>query len=220
MKSFTLFYSTVTPLLKSILTKLMKEEIFTPFRLVGGTNLSLRFGHRKSIDIDLFTDAEYGTLDFGLFENYLKKEFKYFDCPDSSEIVGFGRSYYIGENAEESIKLDLMYTDKFISEVETIDGIRFASVEDIIAMKLCAVNNGGRKKDFWDLHMLLQEYDLDTMITFFLKRHFWEGDRNDIKRKLLDFRDVDDDFNPICLLNKDWDLIKLDFIHEVNKLKD
>lgn len=64
-----LHYETVTPILINSLLKIMGEGLFAPFRLVGGTNLSLRFGHRKSDDIDLFTDAEYGSLDFSLFEN-------------------------------------------------------------------------------------------------------------------------------------------------------
>lgn len=53
-----LHYETVTPLLKETLGILMSEESFALFRLVGGTNLSLRYGHRKSVDVDLFTDAE------------------------------------------------------------------------------------------------------------------------------------------------------------------
>ena len=53
-----LHYETVTPLLKETLGILMADKLFAPFRLVGGTNLSLRYGHRKSVDIDLFTDAE------------------------------------------------------------------------------------------------------------------------------------------------------------------
>lgn len=52
-----LHYDTVTPTLRKILSLLMDELLFNPFRLVGGTNLSLRLGHRKSIDIDLFTEA-------------------------------------------------------------------------------------------------------------------------------------------------------------------
>ncbi|WP_231932385.1 MULTISPECIES: nucleotidyl transferase AbiEii/AbiGii toxin family protein [Butyricimonas] len=46
-----LHYETVKPYLKEILDMLMAEELFNPFRLVGGTNLSLRFGHRISEDI-------------------------------------------------------------------------------------------------------------------------------------------------------------------------
>ncbi|MCG9898690.1 MAG: nucleotidyl transferase AbiEii/AbiGii toxin family protein [Hydrotalea sp.] len=50
----------------------MRDPIFDPFRLVGGTALSLYFGHRMSVDIDLFTDAPYGTIDFDKIESWLK----------------------------------------------------------------------------------------------------------------------------------------------------
>ena len=61
MKYNTLQFQTVKPILHSTLEHLMTLEDFAPFRLVGGTSLSLRYGHRMSDDIDLFTDAEYGS---------------------------------------------------------------------------------------------------------------------------------------------------------------
>ena len=42
----------------------MHEKQFTPFRLVGGTSLSLQLGHRMSDDIDLFTDDPYDSFNF------------------------------------------------------------------------------------------------------------------------------------------------------------
>ena len=57
-----LHWETVSPLLKEALGILMAEKIFAPFRLVGGTNLSLRYGHRLSVDIDLFTNTEASTI--------------------------------------------------------------------------------------------------------------------------------------------------------------
>lgn len=48
-----LHLKTVTPALKEILYELMDCSLFKPFRLVGGTNLCLRFGYRLSSDIDL-----------------------------------------------------------------------------------------------------------------------------------------------------------------------
>ena len=62
-----LHYETVTPQLKNVLNKIMSNSIFNPFYLVGGTSLSLRLGHRKSVDVDLFTNALYGSLDFSIF---------------------------------------------------------------------------------------------------------------------------------------------------------
>ena len=57
-----LYFDAVSELLWSSLQKLMNAEEFDSFSLVGGTSLSLRLGHRESVDIDLFTDAEYGSL--------------------------------------------------------------------------------------------------------------------------------------------------------------
>lgn len=46
---------TVSPQLTRCLKKIMQSDIFKDFNLVGGTCLSLQLGHRRSIDIDLFT---------------------------------------------------------------------------------------------------------------------------------------------------------------------
>ncbi len=58
-----LYKNTVTDLLWDVLSKLMVIEELNSFRLVGGTSLSLLLGYRISIDIDFFTDAEYGSID-------------------------------------------------------------------------------------------------------------------------------------------------------------
>lgn len=61
-----LHYETVSPLLKETLQKLVNSPIFKDFTLIGGTCLSLQLGHRRSIDIDLFTDIDYGTMNTNL----------------------------------------------------------------------------------------------------------------------------------------------------------
>jgi hypothetical protein len=39
-----------------LLIKIQSDPEFDPFYLAGGTALSLQIGHRKSVDIDLFTN--------------------------------------------------------------------------------------------------------------------------------------------------------------------
>lgn len=207
-----LHYETVTPLLRHILDTLMASELFKPFRLVGGTNLSLRYGHRLSIDIDLFTDAEYGSLNFHNFERFLKDNFNYYECNDKISIVGFGRGYYIGNSSNEYVKLDLMYTDPFLEEPELVDGIRLATVKDIIAMKMNVISHGGRKKDFWDIHMLLNSFSLSEMFDLHSKRYEWEHDGEQLMDMFTNFDVANIEINPICLFNKDWDEIKLDLM--------
>lgn len=127
MKHKALQFQTVKPILRSTLERLMTIDEFAPFRLVGGTSLSLRYGHRMSDDIDLFTDAEYGTLDFHRLQEILRKEFPY--CQgECGEIVSFGVSYLVGNSKDDCVKLDLFYTDTFIRPAELYGEIRMASI--------------------------------------------------------------------------------------------
>lgn len=206
-----LHYNTVSPLLRDILSQLMAQPEFTPFCLVGGTSLSLQLGHRISIDIDLFTDAPYGSLDFHAIQSKLRSMFPY--CQgDCGDIVGMGASYIIGNSAFDSIKLDLFYTDPFIRPIKAIDNIRIASIEDIIAMKLDVIGRKGRKKDFWDLHELHDKYAIAEMLTLYAERYPYNHTREELLLGLTNFSLADTDPEPNCLRSKAWPLIKLDFM--------
>lgn len=54
-----LYKETVTGTTLELLKRLMADPGLAQFALVGGTNLSLRLGHRKSIDLDLFTNSSF-----------------------------------------------------------------------------------------------------------------------------------------------------------------
>lgn len=211
-KSIQLHFETVTPLLTRILKDIMRNPIFMPFYLVGGTSLSFRLGHRKSIDIDLFTNASYGSLDFSVYENFFRNNYKYYYCTDRTDLVGFGRSYYIGESENESVKVDLYYHDEMIDACDTVDNIRMASLDDVVAMKVDVISRIGRKKDFWDLHELLTIYTISQMLDLHQQRYEYIHDRERIIANFLNFSQADEEPDPICLKGKEWELIKLDFV--------
>jgi len=205
-----LYLNTVSDLLWNSLKQLMLIEEFNSFRIVGGTSLSLQLGHRESIDIDLFTAANYGSIDFSILETKLLETFPYVDS-SSVDLVGMGKSYFIGNNENELIKLDLFYTDPFVFPVILEQNIRFSSIEEVVAMKFEVIANGGRKKDFWDIHELLETYTLDEMIDFYLKRNPYGYSKDELLAKTIDFSKAEDDFTPNCYKEKVWELIKLDF---------
>ena len=210
-----LHYETVLPVLKEVLERISSREELKEFRLVGGTNLSLRFGHRMSDDIDYFTPQEYGTADFDGIYAMLRQEFDY--IYGGGKDIGFGHSYFVGNSSidGEKVKLDIMYTDPFLNDPDVLDGVNFASIEDIVAMKLNAVTDGfGRKKDFWDIHFLLGMFTLEEMLDLHERRHPWEHERDSLLKDLNNFIKADKDPNPRCLLGKDWQQIKLDLIDE------
>jgi len=213
-----LHYDTITPLLRKVLKEIMASPIFEPFYLVGGTSLSLRLGHRMSVDIDLFTNAPYGSLDFSVYEKFFQENYNHYYCADTSNIVGFGRSYYVGESENNSIKVDLYYHDEIIDPCDVIDHIRIASLDDVVAMKVDVVSRGGRKKDFWDLHDLLTIYSIPQMLDLHQQRHEYTHDRDQIITNFVDFFSADEDIDPVCLKGKVWELIKLDFVETISIL--
>lgn len=74
-----------------------------------------------------------------------------------------GKSYFIGNTEDELVKLDLFCTDPFVFSLITEQNIRFASIQEIAAVKFEALAQGGRKKDFWDIHELLESYTLEEL---------------------------------------------------------
>ncbi len=212
-----LFYNTVTPLLKASLNTLMNLPVFERFRLVGGTALSLQIGHRMSVDIDLFSDAPYGTIDFKEIDELIDQTFQFHNHSSDTD-PAMGKSYVIGNDKNNTIKLDLFYTDSFIQPPLIVDNIRLASIEEIIAMKVDVVQRMGRKKDFWDLHELIMSHDIQAMINLHRQRYPYTHDRELIISNFIDFSLADDEFDPICLKGKYWEFIKEDIFEAVEKI--
>lgn len=211
-----LFWKTVNELLRDSLLMLMSSDEFAGFRLVGGTSLSLQLGHRMSVDIDLFTDANYGSVDFEAIDSYLLSNFKY--VTGIGGLPGMGKSYFIGTDENNAVKLDVYYTDMFIRPVLLEDGVRLASIEDIIAMKIDVVQRESRKKDYWDLHELLPKYSIQAMLALHEERYPYGHDRQMILQRLAAADEADDDFNPECLRGKYWEFIKEDIKEAVDLL--
>jgi hypothetical protein len=189
----------------------MQLSEFDAFRLVGGTSLSLQWGHRMSDDIDLFTDAGYGSIDFAKIDKALRNSFPYVSDQVNAPI-GNGVSYLLGKNSNNAVKLDLYHTEPFIRKPISIGSYRLAMVDEILAMKIDIVERKARKKDFWDIHELIETYKLDHMIALHKERYPYTHDEEQIKKNFTDFSKADQDFNPTCLRGKHWELIKLDIV--------
>jgi predicted nucleotidyltransferase component of viral defense system len=217
MMQTKLHKETVSDALWWTLKQLMEIEVLLPFRLVGGTSLSLQLGHRISVDIDLFTDVEYGSIDFDQIDSKLQDKFSFVEMQYEGN-NSFGKSYFIGQNEDDIVKVDLFYTDKFIRPVLVYDSIRMASIEEITAMKMEVIGQNGRKKDFWDIHELMDVMSIKQMIELHSERYPYTFTPEYLKNKLIDFQYADADFDPICLKGKYWELIKQDIEEEVSLL--
>ena len=169
-----LHYQTVSPILVDCLHKLMAHPAFKDFYLVGGTSLALQRGHRLSIDIDLFTCVPYGEMNTTEIKAALLEMFPYTDRIEELHHSQMVYSMYVGDSKEDCVKLDLCYDDDLIFPLIEVDGLRIASEKEIAAMKILAITQAEqRRKDFWDIHELLESYTLSEMIDWGVERYPW-----------------------------------------------
>ena len=154
---------TVAPHTFSVLNQLMKMPELQDFALVGGTALSLIYGHRMSVDLDFFSNKpfENSTIIEALkhkFQNRFIMEEK---------AARFGIFCFV-----DDVKVDIVrHPHPMIRPELVIDGIRMFSTEDIIAMKVQAILGRGKKKDFWDVAELLKHYSIIDFINLHKEKY-------------------------------------------------
>lgn len=190
---------TVDPATLELLISLQEKPYLNGFYLVGGTALSLYLGHRKSIDIDLFSNFGFDTSQ--LLEN-LQQEFDF-------EIFSTATNTLKG--SINQVKIDFIaHRYPNIYDPLRIDNISLISIQDILAMKLNAIaTSGQRSKDFIDIYFALNEFDLEDMLDFY-KRKYKQSNVVHVLKSLIWFGDVDLSDWPVLLLepNLKWKDIK------------
>jgi hypothetical protein len=155
-----LYTETIEPETLALLRKLMADDRLEAFNLVGGTALALRLGHRKSIDLDLFTTEGF---DSGKMAEHLTSQYE-------ARISRQANTGVFG--VIEKVKFDIL-TDPFplIDPIEQVDRIRMLSLRDIGAMKMSAIyDDGGRLKDFADMYKLLEKHPLNDYLAYALRK--------------------------------------------------
>jgi len=149
-----LYKSTVENKTFKLLERLMGDERFNNFHLAGGTALSLQIGHRKSLDLDMFTLENF---DFSDISQHLKAKYEFTDSYfEKNTLKGF----------LDSIKIDFItHAYPLVAPILIENNIRLYAIKDIAAMKLNAIaGNGTRLKDFVDIAWISTVLPLSEML--------------------------------------------------------
>ena len=132
---------------RRVFTRLGREPFLRAFYLAGGSAAALHLGHRVSMDLDFFTDEPFSpaTLTSGL--------------------------QAIGPLAIQQQKADTLvalfggaqisffhYPYALLETPTSYRGIRIASLLDIGLMKIIAISQRGRRRDFVDLYAITQPH--------------------------------------------------------------
>ncbi len=200
---------TVEPNALSVLNELMKIPELKDFALVGGTALSLKYGHRKSNDLDLFSTKSFES---SKISKALEKKFKK-SFVNRTTNPRFGIFGFINE-----IKVDLVqHSHPLIKPELNIDDIRMFSTEDIIAMKVQAILGRGKKKDFWDIAELLNHYSVSDFIKFHTEKYASQNLLITVPQAITYFADAEESEDPISLKKQTWESVKRFISSKVSK---
>lgn len=196
---------TVSDSLAQVLTELMELEELQNHRLVGGTALALQIGHRKSVDIDLFSgdSSDYSGIETAIRNRFGKRAqiLHYIHSP-----LGRGINLSI-----DSIKTDLIdWNRRFLFPEVREEGVRLASMLEIALMKLGILTGPPEwiryeKKDFVDLAFIFQHFPLSELIPLFQAK---EESVGLAERRVLEALEsaelADKKPHPFMLLPMDW----------------
>jgi predicted nucleotidyltransferase component of viral defense system len=126
------------------------------FYLAGGTALAIQIRHRTSLDFDFYTEKKFDVRE-------LREEF-------GSRFKKI-QEIYIAEDtlvlAVNDINISFFkYPYSLIRPAKRLEGISVASIEDISAMKIIAISQRGKRRDFIDIYFLMKNFGLKKILEF------------------------------------------------------
>ncbi len=193
-----------------VLNKNQQEK----FYLAGGAALSLQIGHRTSVDFDFYTPNHFkaGELILLFKENLKNAEIKILqDSDDTFEII-----------INEKVRLSCFYYPYKVLSLLRFQDINIVSVNDIATMKVVAISQRGRKRDFIDIYYLINLLGLKKILEL-AQNKYPEFDIYHGLRALIYFDDAERDQQDsrIKVLKEDlsWPKIKKYLLSEIKKIQ-
>ena len=127
------------------------------FILYGGTAVSLRLGHRKSIDFDFSTSEMFLPDDLFKEIGFLKDAVKIQEKPNTLTVL------VSLENSPDPVKVSF-FGNLNLGQISSPDlaknDIYIASLIDLFGMKCATVSQRAEKKDYLDIHAIIKKTNL------------------------------------------------------------
>ena len=167
---------------------------------VESRQLKRGFSLERSIDLDLFFHEKFDQPGIvAELESAFGDQFEY-----KHQHTHFGIFCFI-----DGIKVDFVYfPHHLIKPIEIIEEIRFYSNADIAAMKIQAILGRAKKKDFWDLFELLQNYSLQEIINWHQQKYPSQMLLISIPHAITYFVDADESETPVSFKKQTWNLVQ------------
>ena len=204
-----MFLDTLDPPTRLVFQQLGREPMVSAFFLAGGSALALHLGHRISLDLDFFSRRGYS----------MPELLARLRSVGHLSIESQSEDTFVGEL--NGVRLSFFtYPYPLLGEVVLCEGIQLASRLDIALMKITAIGQRGRKRDFIDLYFLCQQdFSLDHLLRD-MPRKFPNVDYPSyhLLRALAYFDDAETDPLPRMLKPFKWEEAKKFFQSESSRL--
>lgn len=198
----------LSPAVGEMLTVLGSQGLVDSFYLAGGTALALYFGHRRSADLDFFTERSF---DEDQLVSFLESR---------TRISVIGKGHQSLHLHIDGIKISLLaYAYPVLFPFASLSGVDVADPRDIACMKISAIASRGTRRDFVDVYVAAQQYGLGELVRLF-RRKYAAANYNVVHllKSLTYFADAARDPQPDMLVTLTWDQIKDFFQSEVPRL--
>lgn len=195
---------------EALLAKLGSAPELASFYLAGGTGLALQLRHRKSNDLDLFSERpwRWETTQPGLA---------------SAGRVGIDRQEegtFAGRVG--GVRVSLFHYPYVLLEpaLETRFQVAVAGLLDIACMKVVAIVQRGSRKDFIDLyHLSRAGFSIEEVLAALSRKVPGSVySRVAVAKGLAYFDDADEEPDPEMLVTYDWTRIKRFWVREAAAL--
>jgi len=177
--------------------------------LAGGTALALQVGHRSSVDLDFFSPKKFNN-------NLLLKSFD--NNPWRTDISAEGTIYGMLLGAKASfIFYPFFHPAK---EPLSYGFIKILAPEDIAVMKIIAISQRWKKRDFFDLYWCAKNIAPLKESILKLKNQYPSvaHDYHHILTSLVYFADAEADPTPKINFKAKWREVKKFFTCEIPKI--
>ena len=181
----------------------------TEWYLAGGTALALQLGHRQSEDLDFFLPAS-GFFQPGLIKKFPKQAFK-------PGLLAEGTVYATLFGG----KISFIAYPFFLPKCEPLwhGAVRVLAPRDIAIMKIIAISQRGRKRDFLDLYWYAKNFEpLEDLFKLLPKQYpMVRHNYHHMFKSLMFFDDAEKDKMPPLFIDVSWKEIKAYFERESPK---
>ncbi len=176
--------------------------------LAGGTALALQAGNRKSLDLDFFTE-EKNFNEKKLIAHFVDNADWQTDVEDTGTV--YGQLF--------KCKMSFIAYPFFLPKQEPLwhGFVRVLNKTDIAVMKITAISQRGRKRDFFDLYWCANNVESLEQIIKRLKVQYPSvaHDYHHILKSMVYFEDAESDPEPEIYFDASWKKVKTFFKKEI-----